>query len=596
MHWADQEFQPGDQMIVDKIYSSTIEPDRFMLLMNAWNRRMSEAGFSNASFTLFGNQVFKGHVERANGFLDQMAPKESKSEAQEAVAHIQTAAMIVSAAGGIVAANRAAEAAFGVVAGAVFDSLPFMPGGLEQFAASVGKVANSNGGQQDILHLREGASGKSILIHLCPFRPGDGQKLAIAVSTTYSWPPELAALLQRSFSLTPAEVNVLRQLMSGDTVAGIATTAERSEATIRSQLHSLFAKTGAKTQAELVRLTIALLASMAHGLEPEEGPVVRAGVNPFETLILPDGRRMDFMRLGRPNGLAFLWLHGPLASCRLPRIAEEALDALGLTMVVPIKAGYGYGSPLPAGKVAAEVWEADIHYLRRHLGVGSGPVVANSTDFHLAVALSRADPASVTRIIGINAGFPVTTPEEYARHSKLARFFRANARFAPQALPYLAKAIHGLVRLKGIESYARSVLSKPVSDAAAFGDPDIRAAVVAGTEIIFGERVRPYDAFTADLVAGHRDWQPDFNGLEVPVTLVHGELDPNHSYETARDYCRRYPHWRFIGFPGQGHLAPLVHWRDILRLVVADMPGAGSSEGILENILATSINLPVSIM
>ena len=586
MHWADQDIQPGDQLIVDKIYSSTIEPDRFFLLMNAWNRRMSEAGFSNDSFALLGSEVFKSHVERANGFLDQIAPRESKSEAQEAVAHIQTAAMVLSASGGIVAANRAAEAAFGIAAGSALNNLPFKPEGLQQFAASAGKVANSNGGQQEILHLREGASGKSVLIHLGSFRPGNGQRQVFAVSTAYSWPAELAALLKRAFSLTPAEVNVLKLLMSGDTVAEIAAATERSEATIRSQLHSLFAKTGAKTQAEMVRLTITLLTSMARDPERAVGeePVVSAGVNPFETLILPDGRRMDFLRLGRPNGLPFLWLHGPLASCRLPRPAEEALDVLGLTMVVPVKAGYGYGSPLPAGKVAAEVWEADIHHLRRHLGIGSGPVVCNSIDFHLAVALGRADPANVTRILGINAGFPVTTAEEYARHSKLARFFRANARFAPQALPYLAKAIHGLVRLKGIESYARSVFTKPPADAAAFSDPDIRAAVVAGAEIIFGERVRPYDAFTADLVAVHRDWQPDFNGLEVPVTLVHGELDPNHSYETARDYCRRYPHWRFIGFPGQGHLAPLVHWRDILRLIVADMPGAGPAAEILDNL------------
>lgn len=569
-----------DPLIIDRIYSATIDPDRFMHLMNAWDSRMSGSGFSSSSLRLFGTPSIKHHIERADGFIDRIAPEAGAAEAQAAVARINTAALVVSQSGVIAAANRAAEAAFGIDAGADISELPFKPEGLKQFRSCLRQVAGSSNGRQDILYLRESASGKIVVVLLRAFRRGGSPKLAIAVSTEYSWLPELSNAIQRAFALTPAEEAVLQRLVSGETVAEIAAAAGRSDATVRSQLHSVLVKTGTRTQAELVRLAVAMLAS-ATETAAAKAPIGRSrkiGENPYETMVLPDGRRMDFMRLGRPDGAAFLWLHGPLACSRLPRAAEAALDAMGVAMVVPIKAGYGYSSPLPAGKNAAQIWAADIVRLRQHLGMGAGPIVAHSLDFQLAIALCRADPAKVTRIIGVGVSFPLTTPEEYARLSKLARFFRANARFAPKALPFLAKAIHGLVRLKGIEGYAATVFSKPLSDKEAFKDPEIRDAIVAGSEIIFGNAIRAYDGFAADLEIGHRDWTVDFTGLDVPVTLLHGELDPNHPYETARDYCRRFPAWTLIGFPGGGHLAPLVHWRSVLRLIAESLPSAGNTE------------------
>jgi DNA-binding CsgD family transcriptional regulator len=64
--------------------------------------------------------------------------------------------------------------------------------------------------------------------------------------------------LAAAFGLTPAEVRVALHLIDGGDVASCARDAKLSPGTVRSQLKSVFAKTGVNRQAELVLLGQAL--------------------------------------------------------------------------------------------------------------------------------------------------------------------------------------------------------------------------------------------------------------------------------------------------------------------------------------------------
>ena len=65
--------------------------------------------------------------------------------------------------------------------------------------------------------------------------------------------------------LTPGELRVLRAVIEIDGVAAIAATLGLSRATVRTHLHNLFQKTGAKRQADLIRLIAAVESSSGHG-------------------------------------------------------------------------------------------------------------------------------------------------------------------------------------------------------------------------------------------------------------------------------------------------------------------------------------------
>ena len=61
-------------------------------------------------------------------------------------------------------------------------------------------------------------------------------------------------LLHGLFDLTPAEGNLAQQLVTGETLTSLADKLDLSQETLRSQLKSIFAKTGTHRQSMLVRL------------------------------------------------------------------------------------------------------------------------------------------------------------------------------------------------------------------------------------------------------------------------------------------------------------------------------------------------------
>jgi DNA-binding CsgD family transcriptional regulator len=65
------------------------------------------------------------------------------------------------------------------------------------------------------------------------------------------------------FELTPAEANLALLLARGLTLAEVSEAQNISPHTARAQLKSIFAKTGVSRQAELVRLILKSVASLA---------------------------------------------------------------------------------------------------------------------------------------------------------------------------------------------------------------------------------------------------------------------------------------------------------------------------------------------
>jgi pimeloyl-ACP methyl ester carboxylesterase/DNA-binding CsgD family transcriptional regulator len=561
-------------MLVDTIYSSAVEPRRFEHLIDNWDMRLRAAGYAGDAMARLNGSDIVDHFVKAHEAEALISQLREKSLPEAAVSRIDTAALVCSAEGRLLACNAAAARAFsGAVPGATIAELPLTPAGIAQFRESIAHVASASDGRHEILRLRHEPGNRPVYAFVRPLRDGPRTHVLI-VTTEHVWQPEVEKALQRAFVFTAAEVNVLRMIMSGKPATEIAEALGRSEATIRSQIHGLLSKSGTRSQAELMSLTLAFQDSAdedALATRTVRRPGATA-VNPYETLVLPDGRGLDHLRLGDPAGRPFLWLHGNLAQCRLPQSAEQWLHDNRILMVVPIRAGYGYSSPLPPGRNALETAIHDIAQLRSYLGLTPGPVVAHCNDFLLACRLALANPKAITRIFGIGAAFAIETPEEYARLNKWARFFRANARHAPRVLAYLGRGGYTMVRRIGFENYVEMVL-RGSPDAAAIGDPEIRAAVLAGMDINWGDDVRAHEAFAADTIAVHRDPWPDLSRLPVPVTLIHGMLDQNASYLSAAEQSRLH-RWPLTSIPDAGSLIHHSHWRDVFGAVAADIAAA----------------------
>jgi pimeloyl-ACP methyl ester carboxylesterase len=379
------------------------------------------------------------------------------------------------------------------------------------------------------------------------------------------WPPSARGFLGDVFRLTPAEIDLLRHLVSGSTVQSIARGSGRRAGTIRSQIHSILEKTGAEGQAELVRLVTLILQTAALGGEASTSDLLSEPRHRF--LRLSDGRRMEVLMLGAPEGVPVLWLHTFHGYFRLPREAERDFARRNLRVIIPVRAGWAGSDAPPAGRDVLELAVADATELMTALGIDSATVIAPSDDIRIALMLARAAPGAVRHIVGLSCGFPILDDAQFRRLMPVSRFVRACAQYEPRVLPIAAKAFRITMLRYGIERYLRGMVAGSPADSRALADPAIATAVVAGVHYMYAYDVRVESAFCAEMRAFTRPWPHDLGDVQCPVTLVHGAHDLNAPLETARDYCARYPRWRLIVFPDEGQYVGLVRWPELLDLV-----------------------------
>lgn len=111
--------------------------------------------------------------------------------------------------------------------------------------------------------LQVGQEVAPLVVHLIPLKGrardvcgSDGVLLLIARVGNEVLPN--ADLLRLLFDLTPAESRVARCLAEGMTLEQIAAALRISSLTVRTQLRSVFSKTGVRRQADLVRLLVSI--------------------------------------------------------------------------------------------------------------------------------------------------------------------------------------------------------------------------------------------------------------------------------------------------------------------------------------------------
>jgi DNA-binding CsgD family transcriptional regulator/pimeloyl-ACP methyl ester carboxylesterase len=558
--------------LADQLYLTAVNPSRFGQLIEDWNSHLSEVSEDFDSHGALGQTELRGHVARAQDLVRLLTGQSDPSMAEIAVERAGMAAFVVSPSGEVLTCNGGAAAGFRLRPGAVLADMPLSPESREHLVAALALAREAGTDHREILRLTSDIPSQTLFAILRPLPDETGRPNVLVVTTLHVWTAAVEKAMRLAFAVTPAEITVLRQIMSGKSAAEIALALSRSEATIRSQIHSVLSKTGTRSRAELVSMMLTFQTSAVDlgQARPDSGPQPLQRANPYQTLKLPDGRRLDYLVLGHPKGQPFLWLHGNLSQCRLPAEAEDWLHRSCLSMVVPIRAGYGYSSPMPRAADVHRVALDDIEQLRRQLALGPAPVVSLGNDFMLAGKLALALGYDCTHVFGIGATFPIETPEDFARLGRWARFFRANAHHAPWAVSFLARSAYRFGRAVGLERYVETVTRGTV-DGAAFADPQVRAAVLAGMEILWGDDVHAHDAFAADMIAVQRGPWPDLARLAVPVTLIHGRKDPNCALHDAEVHQARHPSWRLIAVPEAGSFVHHSHWKTVLAPIAGAM-------------------------
>ncbi len=551
------------QPIVERIYDVVVEPRRLEELCDVWMQHLEMAGECAARYGLLGEPNLIAHIERVEVALEQLMAAGSAGAWSRTLPHtwadsIRSAAFIAAPDGVIVAANDAARAALGVEAGRTIDDLPIEAADLNVLrtrlvaqrtngSANGGGNGAKNGHSevQTLLRLRLRSQQVPILVQIIG-GAGGGASYTGLVTTILKWPPELSGVLQNAFDLTSAEASVLKDLAFGFSVKDIAATSGRSDSTVRTHVRILLAKTQTNSQIELIRLTLGLM----EGYQPsvQNHPALATGDptgngNCYETIVLSDGRRLDYLVIGHPRGAPFLLFPSDVGQTRLPAGAEGNLVHRALRMIVPVRAGYGWSSPAPTGLHVHNVAIGDTIELMDRLGIARAPVLTICEDLRLAVEMACCHPTRISAAVAMGALMPAHTPQHFQRMTKWSRFIIANARYAPRTLPFIALALFGLARRLGPKKFFETLYGASPSDTLHLANPEILDAIVKGSEVTLRPGFTAHIAFAAEAVANFNgDWTGRIRDCPVPVILFNGHQDTVSPIETVREYAEAFPH------------------------------------------------------
>lgn len=554
--------------LVESLYEISVEPGRLLDLVREWSERIEADPHRTLATCQKAEATFARHVERALAILDEVSAFEF-GRLDDLLAGIAAPAMVLSERGVIVAANAAARSVFGLSAGCAIAHMRLAGPDLATLAERLATVAGGAGPDTDVVRLDRSGHDVALWLVLRRLDTGRRQRHVLALSTEHPWDEAAGRALGDVFGMTGAETGLVRRLVAGETVGSVARRSGRSEGTIRSQLHAVLSKTGARTQAELSRLTVALIQALTFDARrvaaPRQADAALRCRSPH--IRLADGRRIAVRHYGDPDGRPVLWLQSPIGFFEPTAEGEQALVRRGLRLVVPIRAGYATSDPAPRDRDVLEVAVEDIAEVGRQAGIGPCPVVVHFYDIRIALALAHRAPETVSRIVGISCMFPITNLAQFRRLNAIARFYAATVRYMPYLLPFVVRAWHADMRRNGLVAAVRQVYCGHPADERAFARPDIAAAMTGAYGLIYDSGAPARAAFCADAIRYAEPWPAGFGNVGCPVTFIHGAQDGHGLHETLLDYSGAYPGWEVVTFPDDGQLVGFVRWATVLDAI-----------------------------
>lgn len=573
------------EQVIDHLYDVALDPARYEEMLDHWEGLVAplRRDVDGKGFQLNDDSI-EAHFDRASLFLDRWEREHRDTGNKNLLDGFdRTAAVLIDANLAIVAANDGAKQSLGVSQTATIADLPLDKPDLEHLEREARLMLNGARSGRGMFQFRSAEDNRFVIFHLMKKELHPGKPMLIAITSDVFWPNGFNDLLKGSFGFTNAEADVARGLVECCSIKEIAETRNRSSETVRAQVKSVLAKTETRSQAEAVRLLLSMMdiASFtfdrAADVSRSEDQFNHLTDVPFQTIHV-DGRRLDFLVLGDPNGRAVMYFPGDYGLIRWPASAERAALERGIRIISPVRAGYGLSSAPAKGANYTKTVCNDLAAVLDACGVDSCPAVSQGSDSFIAFKMDEFHPGRMSALIACSGVLPLTRPEQFDRMEKWHRFINASARYTPHLTPFMVKAGFFLARRIGKRGFIHAAYGNTPADVETFEHPETYEAIVAGSDVALSAEHSSHRSFTANVLDMEReDWTHAVLALKdrVPVTFLNGLQDPQVPESTLHEHMIDHPWIRFETFEDSGQLLLFRHWRAVLDLLEKKLPSRG---------------------
>jgi pimeloyl-ACP methyl ester carboxylesterase/DNA-binding CsgD family transcriptional regulator len=373
--------------------------------------------------------------------------------------------------------------------------------------------------------------------------------------------------LQDAFGLSKAESRLTLALVNGSDLDEIAERYHVSKHTLRTQLKSVYAKTDCRRQAELVVKVLtspAILSGTGHALEEDTVLPLRLDdrlhtSRTDQHMFLSDGRRISYAEYGPEDGEPVIMMHGVTGS-RLQVSPDHAcLYDNRVRLIIPDRPGYGYSDSQHERTILD--WNRDLQEFAEYLALKRFGLIGYSVGGSFALSAAKHFHDRVSHLCLVSSMGQYRDLRDLDGMLPMFRILLGLGKFTPSIAMALIRLITRSIRSNPERYFDRIMEQSPLMDREVLGTPEIRA--VYHQSMLEAARQGERDMMLEQLMMA-RDWGFSLEGIDLPVTMWHGEVDRHVPIQMARDIHRQLPNAQIKTLPGAGHFLIFRYWPEII--------------------------------
>lgn len=156
------------------------------------------------------------------------------------------------------------------------------------------------------------------------------------------------------------------------------------------------------------------------------------------------------------------------------------------------------------------------------LEIDRAPIISHQTASIFAIRLALAAPTRVTGVLSIGH-LPIWRDEMPPHMPPRVALLARTGRFAPNLLPFLARAAMAMIDAGDHERLARIFLHGAEHDLDALRRPDVMGPIAEG---LTGCVQQGPFAFCRDVEIGLMNFEAELAAVTAPIRVLYGALDP----------------------------------------------------------------------
>lgn len=515
--------------VIAAIYETVIQPqlaDSFFGAQPAPQKTGADAGGGgdlgvrgDVALTLRTDPDLQMHFARAAAILEQEWIKAGRPGPEALCTRGGGFWVMIAPGGGISRVSQQSAAAL-KASEPVLDDLNLLPEALDCLKAWAARLKEGGelGGAPVVLASAD--PGRRFLCR-CVSEGGGAQarRWLIAEALDFHWDDRAGEMAAATFGLNKAEQGLVRGLMWGETLEGLAESTGVPRGQMTERMQQILAKAGAPGQAGFLRLLAYLIA------QSQQDRLVQRGLElpPEAVLRAPGLPDMSYYRYGADSGQPVIYLHSMMDGLGGAGWLQPQFRQRGFRVYAPVRAGFGNSEPTASPQDAFDVFIDQLAELIRQEKLQRPILLGHRLGGAFAHAAARRLRHQLGGALIVGGVAPVDNLARRYPVPGRQRLFRLIARSAPFLL---RPAVRWWIRpylLRGEEAGMERGLIAGGGDAGVWERLNLAPLFSASRRML----VEAQDAgMLAEFYWMVRDWGRYIGGTSAPVIYLHGDEDP----------------------------------------------------------------------